>query len=111
MSEAMVYTCKNGHVLGVITKNGRGLKKLLVYRHAVDYADMSNEEPVEVMMICDGPTYDIVCSKCGDTQDWIPGKAEWAAILNRFFRHRDERLPVTEDIIRALQDEIMEKII
>jgi hypothetical protein len=99
MDELRAWMCKKGHVLGVISKNGRRLKKLLVYREAVDPKHMEDQDPPEVMMVGDGPLYNIVCSKCGETRNWTPGMAEMKAITDRFFRRQE---PI--DIDNGMED-------
>ena len=74
MDEMRVWTCENGHVLGLVRRNGRGITQLMVYRQAVD---MAAEEPVppEVMSIAEGTVVDIRCSACDALRTWIQDEA------------------------------------
>jgi hypothetical protein len=75
MEEMMrVWTCENGHVLGLVRRNGRGITQLMVYRHAVDMAAEEPDAP-EVMSIAEGTVVDIRCSVCDAMRTWVTGEA------------------------------------
>lgn len=63
MDEMRMWTCENGHVLGLVRRNGRGITQLMVYRQAVDMA-AEEPDPPEVMSIAEGTVVDIRCSVC-----------------------------------------------
>lgn len=73
MDELKAWTCKQGHVLGQVKRNGRGIRQLLLYRNAVD---LSAESPVEVdvMGYLEGTMEKIRCSCCGEVRTWEIGR-------------------------------------
>ena len=82
MTEMRIWQCENGHVLGVVARNGSGVNQLWIYRQAIDLTD---EEPVapEVMAILEGYVFDIRCSVCGTTRTWFPDDVALARLLAR----------------------------
>ena len=75
MNEYKAWLCKNGHVLGQVKRNGRGIRQLLLYRHAVDMKAEKPEE-VEVMGYLEGTMEKIRCDVdgCGEVRTWEIGK-------------------------------------
>lgn len=71
MDELQAWKCKNGHVLGQIQFNGRGISKLLLYRHAVNLSAELPQE-VEVMGYLEGTMEAIRCDVegCGMIRTW-----------------------------------------
>ncbi len=82
MDEMRIWTCENGHVLGLVRRNGRGMTQLMVYRQAVDMAAEEPEAP-EVMSIAEGTVVDIRCSVCEAMRTWVAGEAA----IERLLRH------------------------
>ncbi len=80
MDEMRVWTCENGHVLGLVRRNGRGITQLLVYRQAVDMAAEEPQAP-EVMSIAEGTVVDIRCSVCDAMRTWVTGEAAMVRLL------------------------------
>lgn len=68
-NQNQIWRCRHGHALGQLTRTGRGVARLLVYRQAVDVADDVGEAP-EVMAVVEGQVFDIRCSVCGDVRTW-----------------------------------------
>jgi hypothetical protein len=75
MSKELVATwkCQNGHVMGQVMRNGRGIRQLLLYRQAVDLEAWKPEE-VEVMAVIEGLVIDVECSICKTARTWAPGE-------------------------------------
>lgn len=75
--EPRAWKCRNGHVLGVVTHstNGQGLRRLLLYRHAIDLEAEEMGQP-EVMAVLDGlgGLDQVACDVpgCGAVRDWNP---------------------------------------
>lgn len=83
MSDEMrVWTCENGHVMGMVGRNGSGITQLWIYRHAIDLEAEEPEAP-EIMGIGEGFVFDIRCSKCGSTRTWVPGEEALKRLLER----------------------------
>lgn len=65
------WRCGNDHILGMVSVNGRGVRRLWLYRHAVD---MKAESPVEVevMGLLQGMMLEIKCDVdgCGCMRTW-----------------------------------------
>jgi hypothetical protein len=67
-------SCKLGHILGMMRKNGSGVELLELYREAIDYG-MDVPEQVDVIGVF--PVgYRIRCSVCGGIVDWHDGRME-----------------------------------
>ena len=81
MTEIRIWQCENGHVLGMVARNGSGVNQLCIYRQAIDLTD---EEPAapEVMAILEGYVFDIRCSVCGTTRTWFPDEAALAEMAD-----------------------------
>lgn len=77
-----VWRCKEGHVLGQVRKNGRGLNQLLLYRRAV--AAEGSPAEVDVMAVVQGSVVDIRCDICGDLRTWVPGQAEYERLMRHY---------------------------
>ena len=85
--EMVVWRCKNGHVMGVVNRNGNGVARLLVYRQALDMEADKPQAP-EVMAVVDGMVLDIRCSVCGDMRTWMPGEVALNELVERVLRRR-----------------------
>lgn len=86
MDEFKTFSCGNGHVLGVVVRNGRGIRSLLVYRYALDPTAESIPEP-DVLGVVDS-AMEVRCSICEEHRAWVPGEAELEAIIQRFARRQ-----------------------
>ena len=71
------------HVLGLVRRNGRGIRQLWLYRQAVDdRAPLDSDEStsagemaeVDVMAVVEGLALDVRCSICGEMRTWVPGE-------------------------------------
>jgi len=89
MDEMRIWTCENGHVLGLVSRNGRGITRLMIYRQAVDH---QADEPVapEVMGIVEGTVLDIRCSVCGCVRTWFPSQEALDKLLARVGKQKGE---------------------
>ncbi len=86
MNEMRVWTCENGHVMGLVRRNGRGITQLMIYRQAVD--NLADEpEPPEVMGVVEGTVLDIRCSVCGSVRTWFPSQEALERLLERVQNH------------------------
>lgn len=65
---------QKGHVLGMVRKNGSGVRQLLLYRHAVDVEAVEMAE-VDVIAVLDGRVMDVRCSVCGEVRTWMEDAA------------------------------------
>lgn len=75
------WVCDHGHVLGQVVRNGDGIRRVMVYRYAIDL-DHLHEAP-EVMMVVEGLALDIRCSICGGMRTWVPGQEAINILLKR----------------------------
>lgn len=73
------WKCKNGHVMGVVVRMGRGIENLLLYREAVGDCHGAKNAPrndineeVEVMAVVVGMARGVKCSICGVERTWVP---------------------------------------
>lgn len=69
------WRCKNGHILGQVKRNGRGIRQLLLYRHAVNL-EADQPEEVDVIGYLEGTMMNIQCdvAGCGEVRTWEIGK-------------------------------------
>lgn len=73
------WTCKCGAGLGLVSWNGRGVPRLMVYRHAVD---LKEPKPAEVEVL--GPLMGMMpveCDACGEVKVWWPSAQVLLALL------------------------------
>lgn len=102
--KARPWRCENGHVLGVVARNGSGIRQLLLYRQAVDLTtddgrlrlstagttDDGEMEEVEVMAAVSGLVMDVRCSVCGGLRTWVPGEEQLREMLRKMGRVLEE---------------------
>lgn len=81
------WRCEGGHVMGQVFRNGSGVRRLALYRNAVDVEACELEE-VEVMAVIDGFVADIRCSICGRVRSWVPGEESLRLLLARMERRK-----------------------
>lgn len=92
MDEIRTWKCENGHVLGQITRNGRGVTRLLLYREAINYelvgsvGSETHPTEVDVMAVIEGYAADITCSVCGRVRSWVPGAEALRKMITQFER-------------------------
>lgn len=83
------WKCPNGHIMGVISKNGSNVSQLILYRQAID---MESDEPIEpeVFGVLDGigGMDNIKCSLCGEIRDWDPDREALKRLLKQVERNR-----------------------
>lgn len=70
-------------MLGHVMRNGRGIRQLLLYRHAVD---LGAEDPteVDVMAYLEGTVQDVRCDICGATRKWTMGIEEVEKVMQKY---------------------------
>jgi len=75
MNEAKPWMCPSKrHVLGLVARNGSGVRQLLLYRTAVDCEAQGGMDEVDVMAVVEGYVADVRCSICGRVRTWVPGQ-------------------------------------
>jgi hypothetical protein len=68
------WKCKEcSATLGMVKRNGRGIRQLLLYRNAVQLVDDVPAE-VDVIGVLEGTMMDIRCSACGSVRTWQAGQ-------------------------------------
>lgn len=81
MTEEMKqWRCKHGHLLGLVTRNGSGLRQLLLLRHAVDQEGSAD---VDVMAVVSGTVMEIRCDICNDMRTWYQGDEDLRLLIER----------------------------
>lgn len=95
MDEIRIWTCENGHVMGLAGRNGSGQTQLMVYRLALDMS-VEEPDPPEVMAVVEGYVFDIRCSVCDAVRTWVPGEAALRRLL-------ESRGPASHDAGTALR--------
>lgn len=101
--ETTDWKCPNGHVMGVVTRNGSGVRVLLMYRNSVNpslnpspYGSAENATPlrgeggneVDVAAVIEGYAADVKCSVCGRMRTWVPGEEALMKLLEQARRER-----------------------
>jgi hypothetical protein len=86
MDDAKEWKCRNGHVLGLVARNGSKRRRLLLYRNAVDMSDDPCE--VDVMALVEGYVADVRCSICGSVRTWVPGQEAMDRLVEMVLRAR-----------------------
>ena len=79
--EVKIWRCKNGHTMGQVARNGSGVRRLLLYREAVDPEQAV--EAVDVIAVVEGYVADVRCSLCGAMRTWVPGEEAIREMLER----------------------------
>jgi hypothetical protein len=82
MAEVKAWKCDQGHVMGQVTRNGRGIRKLLLYREALDLTPAlstcgegeKTQSDVDIIAVVEGYVADVRCSVCGAVRTWVPGQ-------------------------------------
>jgi hypothetical protein len=84
--EVKAWTCSGDrcHVLGVVRRNGSGVRQLYLYRQAVDVGSEGGEmAEVDVIAVVEGYVTDVRCSICGEVRTWFPGKEALARMVRQ----------------------------
>ena len=71
------------HVLGLVRRNGRGIRQVMLYRNAVDL-DADEPAEVDVITVLEGAAYDVRCSICGAIRTWAPGEEAIRQLLKSY---------------------------
>jgi hypothetical protein len=85
MDELKPWKCKKGHTLGMSGRSAGGIRQLMIFRRAIDAADLG--EPPDVMAVAEGMVMDVRCDLCGEMRTWVPGQE---AIERLMARYREE---------------------
>jgi hypothetical protein len=85
MDELRPWRCKNGHVMGMSGRSAAGIRQLMVFRHAIDTADLGDAP--DVIAVAEGMVMDVRCDICGEMRTWVPGQE---AIERLVARYREE---------------------
>lgn len=92
MDEMKVWKCGKGHSMGVITRNGNKIQRLLVYRHAIDVTFPDGMPAPDVMMVLEGHAFDIECDLCGEVRTWTPDEDTLRHLTDRIIEGRSKGL-------------------
>jgi len=76
------WRCPNGHNMGLVVRDGGGVRRLVLYRRSVDDERLATNE-VDVMGVVEGYVADIRCSICGKIRTWVPGEEAMRRLLER----------------------------
>lgn len=79
------WKCENGHMMGMVRRNGSGIRQLWLFRESVnsEQSTVDGEEGVDVMAIVEGYVADVRCSICGSVRTWVPGEEALRRMLER----------------------------
>ena len=61
-------------------RNGRGIRKLILYRQAVD-EEAAMPAAVDVIAVIEGYAAEIRCSICDSVRTWVPGEESMRHLL------------------------------
>lgn len=90
MSEELkIWRCPEGHALGVVRRNGKGLHQLLLYRHAVQMDKRPAQ--VDVMAVVEGSVTDIRCDVCGEMRTWCQGEEGMERLVEQWKKMHEEK--------------------
>jgi hypothetical protein len=76
------WCCSHGHIMGQVVRNGRGIRKLILYREAID-GQAAMPAMVDVMAVVEGYVAEIRCSVCDSVRTWIPGEESMKHLLSQ----------------------------
>ena len=65
------WRCSNGHTMGQVYRNGSGIRRLMLYREALE--DAESAAAVDVIAVVEGNVMDVTCSVCGAMRTWAAG--------------------------------------
>jgi hypothetical protein len=68
--------------MGQVVRNGRGIRKLILYREAMD-EKAAMPPMVDVIALIEGYVAEIRCSVCDSVRTWIPGKESMKHLLSQ----------------------------
>lgn len=82
--DVSVFRCsqKNGHALGIVQKNGHGMTRLMLYRHAVD-SDAVQPAEVDIIAVIHSAE-EIRCDICGEVRTWEPNIVEFERLMKHY---------------------------
>lgn len=89
MAEVKAWKCNNGHVMGHVSRNGRGIRHLLLYREAID-GDTAELPDPDVIAVIEGYVADVRCSICGAVRTWVPGQEAIDRLVAQVMEMREQ---------------------
>jgi hypothetical protein len=93
-----VWRCPNGHVLGVVERNGSHVRQLQLFRNAVweEYAPFQQDVVATII----GSVTEVRCSLCGSTSTWVPGQE----YIDELIRRRKQKVITFEESERMFYE-------
>ncbi len=85
MSEVIAWKCRDGHVLGLMTRDGSKRWYLQLYREALNMKPGAEHQEVELVGTIYGDAT-ILCSQCGEKLTWIGDPAVIRKRLERLVK-------------------------
>lgn len=61
------------HIMGLVMRDGSGIRKLLLYRNAITLGEAMDGTEIDVFAIVEGYVANVKCDLCGSARTWIPG--------------------------------------
>lgn len=80
--DVKTWKCENHHALGVVVRDGGGVRRVLLFRQALAAAPHQLDD-VEVLAVVEGYVADVRCSICGAVRTWVPGQEALRRMLER----------------------------
>lgn len=69
--------------MGLVSRNGSGIRQLLLFRQAVAYEEAEQPGEVDVIATVEGYVADVRCSLCGQIRTWVPGPEAIAHLIEQ----------------------------
>lgn len=88
--EVKRWRCPNRHVMGMVARNGSGIRQLLLYRAAIE--DQQPGDEIDVIAVVEGYAADVRCSLCGAVRTWIPGQEALERLLARVLEPQKDKM-------------------
>lgn len=80
-NEMKYWLCPKGHVLGMVKRDGSGVRKLWLFEHA--FREILPDDEAYAIAVIEGKA-DIYCTICGgNLRMWVPGEESIKALLER----------------------------
>lgn len=86
------WRCQNGHILGIVSRDGNHVRTLEVFRQAQQDYHEDHDADVGIKVKGSTVSIDVTCSICGSIRSWEPGREYLEKIINSKIKHLNDRM-------------------
>jgi len=86
-AKCLPWRCSNGHILGIVSRDGNHVRTLEVFRQAQQDCHEDHDADVGIKVKGSAVIIDVTCSICGSVRPWEPGQEFINSIITKRLKH------------------------